>query len=47
MPGEIEIFRYKKIYYVDTVGCNIKAIEDYIKNQLQGDIAEDQIFLKE
>jgi putative transposase len=29
------------------VGRNKKAIEEYIKNQLQEDIAEDQIALKE
>ena len=34
-------------YYVDTVGRNRKAIEEYIKNQLQEDIAADQISLKE
>ena len=34
-------------YYVDTVGRNKKAIEQYIKNQLQEDIASDQISLKE
>ena len=34
-------------YYVDTVGRNKKAIEEYIKNQLQEDIASDQISLKE
>ena len=34
-------------YYVDTVGRNQKAIEEYIKNQLQEDIMEDQISLKE
>jgi putative transposase len=34
-------------YYVDTVGRNQKAIEEYIKNQLQEDIAADQISLKE
>jgi putative transposase len=34
-------------YYVDTVGRNKKAIEEYIKNQLQEDIATDQISLKE
>jgi len=34
-------------YYVDTVGRNKKAISDYIKNQLQEDIASDQISLKE
>ena len=34
-------------YYVDTVGRNQKAIEEYIKNQLQEDIISDQISLKE
>jgi putative transposase len=34
-------------YYVDTVGRNKKAIEEYIKNQLQEDIAADQISLRE
>ena len=34
-------------YYVDTVGRNKKAIQEYIKNQLQEDIALDQISLKE
>ncbi len=34
-------------YYVDTVGKNKKAIEEYIKNQLSEDIAYDQITLKE
>ena len=34
-------------YYVDTVGRNKKAIENYIKNQLQEDIANDQISMKE
>jgi len=34
-------------YYVDTVGRNRKVIEEYIRNQLQEDIAEDQISLKE
>ena len=34
-------------YYVDTVGRNKNAIEKYIKNQLQEDIASDQISLKE
>jgi putative transposase len=36
-----------KGYYVDTVGRNKKAIEEYIKNQLQEDIACDQISMKE
>ncbi len=34
-------------YYVDTVGKNAKKIEEYIRNQLQEDIANDQISLKE
>jgi putative transposase len=34
-------------YYVDTVGRNKKAIEEYIKKQLQEDIAADQISLRE
>ena len=34
-------------YYVDTVGRNKKAIQEYIRNQLQEDIASDQISMKE
>jgi len=34
-------------YFVDTVGRNKKAIAEYIKNQLQEDIASDQMTLKE
>ena len=34
-------------YYVDTVGKNTKKIQEYIATQLQEDIAEDQISLKE
>ena len=34
-------------YFVDTVGKNKKRIEEYIRPQLQEDIAEDQISLKE
>ena len=34
-------------YYVDSVGKNKKVIEEYIKNQLQDDIAGDQISMKE
>ena len=33
-------------YYVDTVGKNKKAIEEYIRNQLTEDIANDQITVK-
>ena len=36
-----------KGYYVDTVGKNKKAIEEYIRKQLQEDIATDQISIKE
>lgn len=36
-----------KGYYVDTVGRNKKAIEEYIKNQIQEDIAYEQMSLKE
>jgi putative transposase len=38
---------WRKGYYVDTVGRNKKIIEEYIKNQLQDDIASDQISIKE
>ena len=34
-------------YYVDTVGKNEKKIAEYIREQLQSDIMEDQISLKE
>ena len=34
-------------YYVDTVGRNKRAIEQYIRSQLQEDIATDQISMKE
>ena len=34
-------------YYVDTVGRNKKAIEQYIRKQLQEDIAGDQLSIKE
>ena len=36
-----------KGYYVDTVGRNKKAIEEYIKNQIQEDIIHEQMSLKE
>ena len=36
-----------KGYYVDTVGRNKRAIQQYIRNQLQEDIASDQISLQE
>ena len=34
-------------YYVDTVGRNKKAIEQYIRNQLQEDVSAEQLSLKE
>ena len=34
-------------YYVSTVGRNKRAVENYIKNQLQEDYSEDQLTLKE
>ena len=34
-------------YYVDTVGKNSKRIEEYVKNQIQEDIVEDNISKKE
>ena len=34
-------------YYVDMVGRNEKAIQEYVRNLLQKDIAADQISLKE
>ena len=36
-----------KGYYVDTVGRNKKAIENYIRNQIQEDAVSDQISLNE
>ena len=34
-------------YYVDTVGRNKKAIAEYIRNQLQEDIGNDQVSMNE
>ncbi len=34
-------------YYVDTVGRNEKQIREYVRNQLQEDIMEDQLSLTE
>ena len=39
-------FWYKG-YYVDTVGRNKEAIQKYIREQLQEDIVEDKIVMKE
>ena len=36
-----------KGYYVSTVGRNEKKIKEYIQNQLQEDLAQDQISMKE
>lgn len=36
-----------KGYYVDTVGRNKKAITEYIHNQLQEDVAYDQMSIVE
>lgn len=32
-------------YYVDTVGKNVKKIQEYIANQLQSDLEYDQMTL--
>ena len=34
-------------YFVSTVGANKKAIQEYIRNQLQEDYSEDQMSIKE
>lgn len=34
-------------YFVSTIGKNEKKIKEYIRNQLQEDIAKDQITMKE
>lgn len=34
-------------YYVDTIGKNTKKIKEYIRTQLQEDIFNDQISMKE
>lgn len=36
-----------KGYYVGTIGRNEKKIKEYIQNQLQEDLAQDQISMKE
>ena len=46
IPPKIRKF-WAEGYYVDTVGKNKKVIEEYIKKQLQEDIATDQIVMKE
>ena len=42
-----DMYFWSRGYYVDTVGRNKKAMQAYIRNQLQEDIANDQISLKE
>lgn len=42
---EAEIFGVG--YFADTVGKNAKMIQEYIQNQLEEDLANDQISLKE
>ena len=34
-------------YFVDTVGKNANMIQEYIQNQLEEDLASDQISIKE
>ena len=34
-------------YYVSTVGANKKAIQEYVRNQLQEDYSDDQMSIKE
>ena len=43
---EAEIF-WCRGYFADTVGKNAKMIQEYIQNQLEEDLASDQISLKE
>ena len=38
---------WRRGYYVDTVGKNKKAIQEYIRNQLQEDIGYEQLTIKE
>ena len=38
---------YYRGYYVGTVGANRKAIQEYIRNQLQEDYTDDQMSIKE
>ena len=38
---------WRRGYYVDTVGRNKKIIVEYIRNQLEGGYAADQISIKE
>ena len=47
IPPKYSVASIMGYLYVDTVGKNKKAIEEYIRNQLQEDIAEDQISIKE
>ena len=38
---------WRRGYFADTVGKNAKMIQEYIQNQLEEDLASDQISLKE
>ena len=38
---------WRRGYFADTVGKNAKMIQEYIQNQLEEDLANDQISLKE
>ena len=38
---------WRRGYFADTVGKNEKAIKSYIRNQLEDDMARDQITMKE
>ena len=38
---------WRRGYYVSTVGANKKAIQEYIRNQLQEDYSDDQMSIKE
>ena len=38
---------WRRGYYVDTVGKNAKVIGEYIRNQLEEDLAMDQVTMKE
>ena len=46
IPPKLSVSQFMG-YYVDTVGRNKKVIEEYIKNQIQKDLAYEQMSLKE
>lgn len=45
--GRIDTGFWHRRYYVSTVGRNRRAIEEYIKNQLQEAYTDDQLSIKE